>query len=347
MINLTYFNDINKIHNTVQKIKTSNVSQDLTDRLVEDYDSVLSNLKILTDGHISSVDQLSLEKALTEDFLTKMVKTTNNLEQSIKNALERIHQIKYVDHKFDRIAVIFVGHIRTLSLCLPNNMYFFNTMGKRVDYYVVTWDENDYKSSDYQKNGWLNGCKKVNQTLDIQIYFGSLLKGIKIIDSNDVNFDNVAPTRRGLWKMLNLTYLSKIGNSLKHTYEKENNFVYDQIIEMRPDIIHNINREYKDSWFFKCKDNELVTDFCKYNTRQTDSEILIGNWYWRMNSDTHNTFSKIHDFLISNLDTQPLEHVPFHIMLTDYFYKNPYKIYKGLDSLETVTVTTPNDLTPI
>ena len=60
----------------------------------------------------------------------------------------------------------------------------------------------------------------------IEVYFGSLLKGIKIIDNNTFNFNKICSSKhRGLWKMLNLTYLSKIGNSLKQAYEKENNFV--------------------------------------------------------------------------------------------------------------------------
>ena len=291
MRDYTYFNDISNIHNIVQKIKTSNVGDDLKDMLFEEYNSVLSNLKILSDGHISSIDQLSSEKALTEDFLKEMINAANNLEQSTKSAQEHIHRIKYEENKFDRIAVIFVGHIRTLAICLPNNMHFFNKMSKQVDYYVVTWDQFDYESSDYQRDGLLDMSKKVNQHRDIEVYFGSLLKGIKMISSDTLDFNKISNSeRRGLWKMLNLTYLSKIGNSLKQTYEKENDFIYDQVIEMRPDIVHNPHREYKDSWFFNCKDNELVTDLCKYNMQKSDSEILIGNWYWRMNPDTHNKF---------------------------------------------------------
>ena len=126
MRDYTYFDDISNIHNIVQKIKTSNVGDDLKDILFKEYDSVLSNLKILSDGHISSIDQLFLDKSLTEDFLKEMVNAANNLEQSTKSAQEHIHRIKYEENKFDRIAVIFVGHIRTLAICLPNNMHFFN-----------------------------------------------------------------------------------------------------------------------------------------------------------------------------------------------------------------------------
>ena len=348
MRNYTYFNDISDIHNTIQKIKTSNVKDDLKNMLFEEYNYMLSNLKILSSAHVNSLDHLSSEKALTEDFLKKMINAVNDLEQSIKNVQEQIYQIRYEDHKFDRIAVVFVGHIRTLTVCLPNNRYFFNRMGKQVDYYVVTWDEFDYESSDYQRDDLLDMSKKIDQGRNIEVYFGSLLKGIKMISSDTLDFNKISNSeRRGLWKMLNLTYLSKIGNSLKQTYEKENDFIYDQVIEMRPDIVHDPHRKYKDTWFFKCKDNELVTDLCKYNTLQTDSEILIGNWYWRMNSNTHNKFSKIYDFLINSPNTQIQKTTSFHSVLIDYFYKNPYKIYKGLDSFETVHVKTPDDLTPI
>lgn len=344
MRDYTYFNNISYIHNIVQKIKTSNVGDDLKNMLFEEYDCVLSNLKIFFDNHM----QLFSDKPLTEDFLKKLANTSDNLEQSIKKTLEHIDRIKYEYHTFDRIAVIFVGHIRTLALCLPNNRYFFNTMGKQVDYYVVTWDQFDYESSDYQRDRSLDMSIKVDQRRNIEIYFGSLLKGIKVIDNNTLNFNKISSSNhRGLWKMLNLTYLSKIGNSLKQAYEKENNFIYDQVIEMRPDIVHNPHQEYKDSWFFKCTDNELVTDLCKYNMQQLESESLIGNWYWRMNSDTHNKFSKIHDFLISNSNKQTKDYESFHSVLTDYFYRNPYKIYKRLDSFETVHVKTPDDLTSI
>ena len=348
MRNYTYFNDISDIHNTIQKIKTSNVKDDLKNMLFEEYNYMLSNLKILSSAHVNSLDHLSSEKALTEDFLKKMINAVNDLEQSIKNVQEQIYQIRYEDHKFDRIAVVFVGHIRTLTVCLPNNRYFFNRMGKQVDYYVVTWDEFDYESSDYQRDDLLDMSKKIDQGRNIEVYFGSLLKGIKMISSDTLDFNKISTSEyRGLWKMLNLTYLSKIGNLLKQAYEKENDFMYDQVIEMRPDIVHDPHRKYKDTWFFKCKDNELVTDLCKYNMQKSDSEILIGNWYWRMNSDTHNKFSKIHDFLINSPNTQIQKTTPFHRVLIDYFYKNPYKIYKGLDSFETVHVKTPDDLTPI
>ena len=345
MTDYAYFNNINYIHNTVQKIKTSNVRDELKDSLCEEYDSVLSNLKILSDSYINALDQLSSAKALSDEFLKKIVNLVNNLGQSIKNAQDQIYQIKHEDHKFDRIAVIFVGHARTFTTCMPHHLYFFNKMSRNVDYYMVTWDQSDYATSDYQVN-YLLPITKIDVHRNLQVYFGSLLKGIKVVDSNAVDFSEVVLRRRGLWKMLNLTYLSKIGNSLKQTYEKENNFVYDQVIEMRPDIVHNTQCSPKDPWFFKCKDDDLVTDLCKYNRQQSNSEILIGNWYWRMNSDTHNKFSKIHDFLIDNLKTQTKENDPFHNVLTDYFYKNPYNIHKGLDSFETVHVKTPDDLTP-
>ena len=346
MRDYAHFNDISHIHYTVQKIKTSNVRGDLKHMLFEEYNSVLSNLKILSDCYTHLIDQLSTEKPLTEDFLKKMIDTDNNLKQSTKNAQEYIHQIKHKDHKFDRIAVIFVGHVRTLTLCLPNNRYFFNRMSKQVDYYVVTWDQIDYESSDYRRDNLLNINQKIKQHRDIEIYFGSLLKGIKVIDNNTLNFNKISSSKhRGLWKILNLTYLSKIGNSLKQTYEKENNFIYDQVIEMRPDIVHTPHGIDKDSWFFKCEDDELVIDLCKYN-RQLGTDTLIGNWYWRMNSNTHNKFSKIHDFLISNSNKQTKDYESFHRVLTEYFYENPYNIYKGLDSFETIHVKTPDDLTP-
>ena len=343
----TLTNNINYIHNTVQKIKTSNIRDELKDMLFEEYNSMLLNLKIMSDGHINLLNQLSSEKVLTEDFLKKIVNAANNLEQSIENIQEQIHRIKSEDHKFDRIAVIFVGHIRTLTVCLPNNRYFFNRMGKEVDYYVVTWDEFDYESSDYQELGLLDLSKKIDQGRNIQVYFGSLLKGIRMISNNTLDFNEIITSKnRGLWKMLNLTYLSKIGNSLKQAYEKENNFVYDQVIETRPDIVHYPHGQKEFPFFFKCDNNDLITDLSIWNATSS-SKFLIGNWYWRMNSETHNKFSQIHDFLITKKNSKSEDYASFHSSLNEYFIENTYNIQKGLDSHHTVHVKTPDDLTPI
>ena len=341
-----YFNDINNIHNTVQKIKTSNVRDDLKDGLFKEYDSVLSNLKILSDGHISSIDKLSSEKALNEDFLKEMVNAANNLEQSIKNAQEHINRIKYEEHKFDRIAVIFVGHVRTLRICMPHHLHFFSKMSNIVDYYVVTWNQFDYESSDYQRNSLLDISRNVIQNRDIEIYFGSFLKGVKMLDSDSVNFRIKKYSSRGLEKLIHLTYLSKIGNELKQQYEKNNNIVYDQVIETRPDIVHFPDKKNEFPFSFNCNNNDLITDFSEYNLTE-NSEMLIGNWYWRMNSKTHNRFSKIHDFLITQRDKKSKDFESFHSSLKGYFIEHTYNIQKGLDSHHTVHVKTPDDLTPI
>lgn len=345
MRNYTYFNEISDIHNIVQSVKTSNINDELKNNILNAYNSLLLTFKILSDGHVFAVNQILSNNTLSAEFLTKMVNANNNLEKYAQNTKNFIKEIKLTDHKFNRIAVIFVGHLRTFVTCLPNNMHFFNKMSKTVDYYLITWDQSDYTSSDYQRDNLLD-ITKVKQNFDIEIYFGSLLKGVKVIDSSIVNFDMKNQKNRGLSKLINLTYLSKLGNEMKQTYEKTNNFVYDQVIETRPDIVHYPDEQKEFPFFFKCDNNDLITDLSIWNVMPS-SKFLIGNWYWRMNSETHNKFSQMHDFLITKTDSDLEDYEAFHSSLNEYFIENTYNIQKGLDSHHTAHVKTPDDLTPI
>ena len=337
---MSNFYDIRGIHHTIQKIKCSSVKTELKEEILNHYNDLLSNLNIF--GKVCSNIHKHLNATAIDDSFKELSISHENIENCTLNIQRCIEQIKKETNKFNKLAVIFVGHYRTFKTCLPHNLFFFNRLSKNVDYYFITWNNTDYDTSDYQRDDLMPN-RSIDFDLDIKIYFGNLLKGIKIINSEFIQFDRIDINNRGLLKLIHLTYLSKIGNILKQSYEKEHGFVYDQVIETRPDIVHYPDTYNHSNFFFYCNKNDLVTDFCKYNLTP-ESNNLIGNWYWRMNSETHNRFAGIHDFLINESTT---EFVTFHSGLNNYFMKNHYNIHKGLDSLRTVHVKTPDDLTPI
>lgn len=337
------FDDISGIHHTVQKIKYSTVRDELKKPILTHYNNLLLNLKVLGEECSDIPDCLKSDPI---SFFTNIINLTEKIEHYKLQLTRYIEQVKTENpHKFNKVAVIFVGHYRTFKMCLPNNLFFLNKLSNHIDYYFITWDKIDYTTSDYQRDGML-AVGNVDPNLDIQIYFGKSLKGMKIVNSDLLGVDLLDTNRRGLSKLINLTYLSKIGNSLKQLYEKEHNFVYDQVIEMRPDIVHYPDSYNHSNFFFNCSENDLVTDFSVYNLN-SESNNLIGNWYWRMTSNTHDKFSQLHDFLLTRMHSTSKDYQSFHTSLTEYFMANSYIIRKGLDSLRTVHVKTSDDLTPI
>ena len=121
-----------------------------------------------------------------------------------------------------RLAVIIVGEYRTWDICAK---YFFNRFESRasqIDYFFVTWD----KSLDLT-----NPSTPVYRTVtdeDVTKHFAEhQLVNYKIVPADDYENTHTYYIK---------AYLSKIANILKREKELADDFVYDQVIETRPDI---------------------------------------------------------------------------------------------------------------
>lgn len=302
---------------------------------------------------------VSLSTGDLDKILRLAAETELQSTSKIQDIESQISNMENNPAKYNRIAVVFVGHYRTLKLCMPHYTWFFNQMAKTVDYYFVTWEMNDYAESDIIKN---NLMPLTHYETDLRLnIFGSLLKGHRFV--KDLQFPNFNfkpyDNNYGLWKILRLTYLAKIAQQLKKDYEAEHNFVYDQVIETRPDLYFESKTGDDRYRLTDCQDNCILTDcstVCQTEnhwdpTVHTIEQFHSGNWYWRMNSDTYDGYSNRYDFFANLLTNYPTEQShkktfeSFHTCMALYFLANrQFKFANGFDFLKSIPVQSLADL---
>ena len=217
-----------------------------------------------------------------------------------------------------RLAVLLCGDFR----CWPRaSRYIFNFVENyfdTVDYYFATWSTTrDYRLPD---NDSVKTERAVTEHDVIDKFVGRNLIYYKLVDINTVpkyhtNFFYQA-------------HLGKIGNILKRQYELKNDIIYDQVIELRPDVyIPPVIKELA-----ICKDFEysMVPMYYAYGTKFPS----IGDLYFRTNSFTndvlstrnyHNKLVDIKKFLDINRYTPGYETMPgthdVHWILLDFLCK--------------------------
>jgi hypothetical protein len=174
-----------------------------------------------------------------------------------------------------RLAVIIAGEYRMWPVASRYLFDYFKDRAEQIDYFFVTWN--------------LNAGMPLSE-LDITGYFANHhLSAFRICD--------VIPEKHTYYKQ---AYLSKVGNILKRQRELTDNFVYDQVIETRPDLY--IRREFQ-AWI-PCQDFEYVIaptmmtvegttpgmlftmDFYYRSTSLTND--IISNRYWNIKSTFNN-----------------------------------------------------------
>lgn len=135
--------------------------------------------------------------------------------------------------KNNRLAVLLVGDLRLWKRAAPYIFEFAEGLSNSVDYYFATWS----KTRDY----WWPEEKSINSIRDvtereISEPFGDRnLIDIKIIDQAK------AIPRQHL-TIYYQSFLAKLANLAKNRYEFENGFVYDNVIEIRPDLYVSYER---------------------------------------------------------------------------------------------------------
>ena len=297
-------------------------NQDL-DKLVEKHRACIdaASKQALTENRL--IDKMKNNEKCTESDIIELLTANYNflmLHEEFIN-LHRLYKQKI--KKFDRIAVLLVGHYRTFPICQPYMINFFNLIADTVDYYFVSWGESDYQTSPIVQSG-LDTIKNLRYNEDINLYFGNLLKGVKLVDVNDSPYYFQTSLPLGLYRVINLTYLSVIAQKLKKDYEEKNNFVYDQVIETRPDLL--LFRS--GSALHKCYNNEVIM------SRDIVNPIFhSGNWYWRSTSATNDLLANRYNFfesIIKNSNYQQ-EYDSFHSVLQSYFLKNQFDLVPAGD----------------
>ncbi len=144
-----------------------------------------------------------------------------------------------------KIAVCFSGVLRAGVHAFPNIKQYYGDYFNSIDFYMHTWDIEDWGADWYayphpliDDSLWESIVKRKPFKLQDSklskmesLYKFKKLETTSIFDSYNPN----SPTKvEYMWDSF------KRSIELKQEYEKENNFKYDIVIKMRPDILFNV-----------------------------------------------------------------------------------------------------------
>lgn len=139
-----------------------------------------------------------------------------------------------------KLALLLYGHLRTYKQCYLNLHKFFLNQ-HNVDVFIHTWDETEAKTISWHSDHM--PVSRTNENEIVQIYKPTQLR---IEHQPETPHDKTSRgtniSSRGQQFML---YSLHASNELKRQYEIDNNFKYDAIVKIRPDILLNSNLPIK------------------------------------------------------------------------------------------------------
>lgn len=235
-----------------------------------------------------------------------------------------------------KVAVIIAGEYRTWDHASRYIFNFVENISDSVDYYFVSWTT----TSDYWKN--LSVRQETIKTVDAEMLVNSFA-GKNLVDyllePAKIEYEDVYYLR---------AHLSKLGNILKRRHELKTNLVYDQVIEIRPDIfLPAVKNNIK-----PCKDFEYVIGdiYTHYQDLPSISDLYfrtssIGNdlLATRNKFNKFNTIKKFKNLLVREVDYEPMPSSrDSHYLLLDFIMSKRMIPLKDQSEAETATVIRPN-----
>lgn len=185
----------------------------------------------------------------------------------------------------NRLAVILVGELRTWKIASQYLFKLFEERAHQVDYFFVTWNVTS-------QTGEL-----------ISVTDSDVLTPFQLHNKNLISYKILEPIGRHKTTFYNQAWLAKFGNMLKRRHEINNNFVYDQVVETRPDCYF---RRSENPWII-CKDFEYegaspktwasgllgITDVYFRSTSSTN-DLIADRYYFTRSSDHNQIINETH-----------------------------------------------------
>ena len=202
-----------------------------------------------------------------------------------------------------KLAVILIGQYRTFAVTNKYLFEFFADKADRVDYYFVTWPTTGGHNTRY--------FEKLTQITDSDIT--KFFTAHRLVDYRIVSD---IPKKHTYYRM---AYLSQIGQQLKCKTETEFNFVYDQVVETRPDVYIRSSMPW-----------QLCTSlqYGGHPIEIKNHHPFINDLYFRSDSATHNIISnrisefdqdEIHRPRLSDYEAEEYDH---HTRFAKWLIKN-------------------------
>lgn len=175
-----------------------------------------------------------------------------------------------------KIAVCFSGQWRTGNLCYKNITNFLGFLYPMCDFFIHTWNINKQKC--YNLSNVFSKETALSEEEIQQINKNYNPKKIKI-DDYKLCYDEFIleeeHRKKNIFKKIiqPLYYSFAKSIEIKRKYEIENNFLYDYVLKLRPDVIFHPNRK-------------LSQDIEMYDEELNDGRIYIENLSTHRNEDT-------------------------------------------------------------
>lgn len=138
-----------------------------------------------------------------------------------------------------RIAICFNGQIRTGVQCANNIKHYIGNLFPNCDFFIHTWDNETTKP--FSRTHW-NGIALAEPRPDILLCPQKLEQFINIYNPINYKVDKYSEFINDKTYLPPVWYTSVRSFKLMHDYELANNFTYDLVIKIRPDILFPLGR---------------------------------------------------------------------------------------------------------
>jgi len=233
-------------------------------------------------------------------------------------------------HKINKLAVLLCGDFRAWPRASEYIFKYADQLSADVDYYFSTWTE----TSDYWYTD-INELKTKRPVTDDDV-----TKEFIKYNKNLINY-RLATNRldQHTSTFYYQSYLAKMANIMKRRYELDNSFIYDQVVEIRPDlyidagpcVIDNLN-DFECLLYIENPGDVTVPGATDLHYRSNSfGNDLMANRFYHQKSFALNYVKNftLYDNIINN-----------HQILADYMYQKRLKSIEGNYPYKQVVIRT-------
>jgi len=230
----------------------------------------------------------------------------------------------------DRVAVFLRGLQRTWSHIKPHTLYLFDQLFgvDRVDWYIEIWNTRDTQTVEYLKQGFDGRNVIFCESLPTDVYPLRHAQNLKY-NPTLAHYKKWKGYNSGYW---NIAYLDTLLISKKIEHELKNDFIYERVFFIRPDIYYrasNLGDIYS-------KPNEFEVKGLKYYS--TEGNLSTDDLYYQTTSVTADILcSRFFDTNIEFRPNQMVTRCP-HSLLGQYISRNYLIPTNHDDSIELIIV---------
>lgn len=180
-----------------------------------------------------------------------------------------------------KIAICLRGSMRTWDACKLNIVDFFDFPNDEVTWFIDTWDVDTYSFYHLTHQGEIKSSEKRSEVLN-QESLNESLNGFFTAQGRNLggikyhSFDSKLNASKSFLKLIYLSNLSK------REYEVRNNFKFDIVIQIRPDIIFTQNIFDLKQFYHSCIHESEHNNILNYQIREdrsfeSFSKFLLNN----------------------------------------------------------------------